>query len=392
MSLAIVTTFPPGQGTLNEYAYHLVRALRQKRELRELILLVDELPESATYVLDEAPVPIRIRPCWRFGDGRNPLRIVQTVRQVQPDAVLFNIQFASFGGDRISAALGLLTPALVKATGFPTAVLLHNIMETVDLTETGFAANSFMAAITRFFGNIMTRALLMSDFVALTIPKYVEIIARKYRAKNVLLAPHGAFTAQPLPPTDPGSERPCIMTFGKFGTYKVVEPLIEATQTLRSNGHPDVELIIAGSDSPNTPGYLARVQKRFGKLPWVHYTGYVPEADVPELFRQATLVAFPYTSTTGSSGVLHQAGSYGKAAVLPRIGDLAELITEEGFAGEFFVPEEQGSLSQALGRLLDDAERRHKIGQQNYLASRSLMIDDIADWYLLHLERILEGN
>lgn len=54
----------------------------------------------------------------------------------------------------------------------------------------------------------------------------------------------------------------------------------------------------------------------------------------------------PYTSTTGSSGVLHQAGSYGKAVVLPNIGDFAEVITQEGY-GEFFNPDEPATLARA---------------------------------------------
>ena len=42
------------------------------------------------------------------------------------------------------------------------------------------------------------------------------------------------------------------------------------------------------------------------------------------IFDEAAVVVFPYTATTGSSGVLHQAGSYGKAVVMPDLGDLAE--------------------------------------------------------------------
>ena len=49
MHVAIVTTFPPGKGTLNEYAYHFVRALRYKSEVTQVTLLVDELPAGDVY-------------------------------------------------------------------------------------------------------------------------------------------------------------------------------------------------------------------------------------------------------------------------------------------------------------------------------------------------------
>ena len=38
------------------------------------------------------------------------------------------------------------------------------------------------------------------------------------------------------------------------------------------------------------------------------------------------------------SRVKFSSGGYGKAVALPNIGDLSELITEEGYVGEFFEP------------------------------------------------------
>ena len=49
MHVAIVTTYPPGKGTLNEYAFHFVRALRTKEEISQITLLVDDLPDGAGY-------------------------------------------------------------------------------------------------------------------------------------------------------------------------------------------------------------------------------------------------------------------------------------------------------------------------------------------------------
>jgi glycosyltransferase involved in cell wall biosynthesis len=286
--------------------------------------------------------------------------------------------------------LGLTAPALVKAAGYPTVVLMHNIMETVDLDSAGFANNRLMSTLIRTFGNISTRLLLQADLVALTIPKYVEILERKYKAENVILAPHGTFETPPMPDYELPDGPMRVMTFGKFGTYKKVEELIEATDMLRNNGHSNVELVIAGSDSPNTPGYLENAARVYEDVGGVTFTGYVPEEDVPRIFSESAVVVFPYTSTTGSSGVLHQAGSYGKAVVLPHIGDLAELITEEGYTGEFFEPASAESLKEAIARVLDDPDRRVQMGRQNYLASCGLPIDDVVDWYLLHMEELIK--
>lgn len=392
MRIAIVTPYPPSAGSLNEYAFHFIRFLRQKPDVSEILVLTDELPAGQEYPADTdwqpGAAPLRIVPCWRFGALDNALRIARTARSLAPDLVLFNIQFASFGSSKPAAALGLLAPVMVRAAGLPAIVLLHNIMETVDLKSAGFGGNPLAEAVIRAFGTLSTRILLRADLVAVTIPRYVEILERKYGVTNVLLAPHGAFDEAPPPSFEPPPGPLQIMTFGKFGTYKQVEPLIAAFRLLQ-DGRRDLELVIAGTDSPNAPGYLAGVREANADLAGLRFTGYVAEEDVPRLFQDASVVVFPYTSTTGSSGVLHQAGNYGRPVVLPQLGDLAELIAEEGYSGEFFAPDDPQSLAAALARLLDDPERRRAMGTQNYLAACGLPMAEVVEWYLIHARNVL---
>ncbi len=393
MRVAVVTTFPPGMGSLNEYAFHFVRALGTKGEVSEVILLVDEQQEGRydPALLPAGGAPVAFDVCWRFDDWRNPWRIRQAVKKHRPDVVLFNLQFATFGGRKGPAALGLLTPLLIRWLGIPTMVLLHNIMETVDLRSAGYAAHPLMERLIRTFGRVATRAILQANLVALTIPVYVDILKATYGADNVLLAPHGTFDhdlPEDVPPLPEGPLQ--IMTFGKFGTYKRIEALVEAFSHLQSNGRGPLELVIAGSDSPNAAGYLSEVQTRYEHVPNVRFTGYVAEEDVPQIFGEAAVVVFPYTSTTGSSGVLHQAGSYGRAAVLPDIGDFAQVIREEGYTGEFFEPDDPASLREAIARVVDDPEHRDRLGRQNLQAARGLPIDEVVDWYIFHLENLLQ--
>lgn len=392
MRIAIVSTYPPGKGSLNEYAFHVVRHLRQKPEVSEVIILADELEGDTLYPADdttEGLAPVRIRPCWRFGSYTNAWRIRQAVKVAKPDVVLMNLQFASFADKRIPGALGLMAPWLVKTTGVLTSVLLHNIMETVDLGKAGFGGNPIVESITRTAGNLFTRMLLKADLVAVTIPKYVDILTQKYGADHVVLAPHGAFEEIPEPsyvlPDGPMQ----IMTFGKFGTYKKVEALIEAFDKLQKRLDTPLELVIAGTNSPNTPGYLENVQQTYAHVKNMRFTGYVAEEDVPRIFQEAAVVVFPYNSTTGSSGVLHQAGSYGKAVALPNLGDLAELVSEEGYTGEYFQPEDADSMAEAISRIIEDANLRKQIGKRNFMAASGLPMSDVIDWYLLHFERLM---
>lgn len=409
LRIAMVTTYPPGTGSLNEYAYHFVRAFRKKNEVAEMLLLVDELPadqqyrdaqlewaestEPVTAGASEHVAPLRFIPCWRFNSLSNLWRLLRTVQRIKPDVVLFNIQFASFGDRKIPATLGLLAPLVIRLLVAPTVVLLHNIMETVDLKSAGFADKPLLEKLIRFVGYLVTHLLLRANLVAVTIPKYVEILEKRYGTTNVLLAPHGAFEETHESPSFELPAGPLrIMTFGKFGTYKRVETLVEAFDLLQKETNDGLELVIAGTDSPNARDYLKTIAQQYDNVPNVRYTGYVAEEEVPVIFKEAAAVVFPYTSTTGSSGVLHQAGDYGKAVVLPHIGDLAELVAEEGYIGEFFEPNNPHSLAEAINRILANPERRVEMGRQNYLAARGLPLSEVVDWYLLHIEEILKGR
>ena len=111
------------------------------------------------------------------------------------------------------------------------------------------------------------------------------------------------------------------------------------------------------------------MKEKYKNVPNLTFTGYVEEKDVPVIFGESAVVVFPYTSTTGSSGVLHQAGSYGKAVVLPDLGDLGILVREEGYRGQFFTPSNADSLAKAIDAIISNDGYRVELGKRNYKAS-----------------------
>jgi glycosyltransferase involved in cell wall biosynthesis len=180
------------------------------------------------------------------------------------------------------------------------------------------------------------------------------------------------------------------MTFGKFGTYKKVEGMIEAVEMVRKSTELDLEVVIAGTDNPNVPGYLEGVKEQYKHIPQVRFTGYVEEEDVPVIFNESAVVVFPYTSTTGSSGVLHQAGSYGKAVVMPDLGDLALLVQDEGYKGEFFEPTSVESLASAIEALVTNEAHRLSIAKANYEAATAHPMSQIAEMYIETFKTIID--
>jgi glycosyltransferase involved in cell wall biosynthesis len=392
LRIAIVSPFPPSKGTLNEYAYHLVEQFKHKSEIEEIILITDQLPEGQSYHIEDTPVPITVKDVWSFNSVKNIFHILKAVRQTKPDIVLYNIHFLSFGDKKVAAALGLMIPMLSKFMGFPSVVLLHNIVESVDLSLAGITKNPLLSKIFQLFGTVLTYFLLSSDLLAVTISRYVNILEKKYKTKKVALIPHGSFEVPDEPDFNLASGPKKVMAFGKFGTYKRVETMIEAVEQIRARTGENIEIVIAGTDSPNSKGYLDHMKQVYSEVPQLTFTGYVEEEDVPRIFSESAVVVFPYTSTTGSSGVLHQAGSYGKACVLPNIGDLKSLIEEEGYGGEYFEPDSTDSMANAIQTLLQDEARRKTVAQQNYAAAASLPMSDIADWYLMHFENLISKS
>lgn len=382
MKLAIVTAYPPSIVTLNEYAYHLVKHFRQKEAITELVLLTDTTEGEKDITFTENGCKITIKECWTFNSYANIINVTRAINQVKPDAVLFNLQFMKFGDKKIAAALGLMLPLVCKLKNIPNIVLLHNILEEVDLGNAGFTTNKIMQKLYGFIGTTLTKLILQADTVAVTIEKYVDVLETKYKAKNIKLIPHGTFEI-PLEPDYQVPTSPMqIMTFGKFGTYKKVEGMIEAVEMVRKSTGLNLEVVIAGTDNPNVLGYLAKVEADYKHIPQVRFTGYVEEHEVPTIFNDSAVVVFPYTSTTGSSGVLHQAGSYGKAVVMPNLGDLAHLVKDEGYQGEFFEPTSVESLAKAIENIVTNKAYRIELGKANYKAATALPMSKIADMYL----------
>ncbi|EAQ41673.1 glycosyltransferase [Polaribacter sp. MED152] len=389
MKLAIVTAYPPSKVTLNEYAYHLVKSFRQSEKVTELVLLTDETPGAKDISFTENGCKITVKECWKFNSYKNIINVTKAISEVKPDSVLFNLQFMKFGDKKIVAATGLMLPLICKLKKIPTIVLLHNILEQVDLDKAGFTSNKIAQNVYNFIGTTLTKLILKADLVAVTMDKYVTTLEEKYKSGNVKMIPHGTFEI-PAEPSHDLPEGPLkVMTFGKFGTYKKVEKMIEAVEMVRASSGLDLEIVVAGTDNPNVPGYLKNVQEKYKHVPQLRFTGYVEEEEVAPLFNESAVVVFPYTSTTGSSGVLHQAGSYGKAVVMPNLGDLTTLIEDEGYRGEFFEPESTESLAKAIEAIVTNEAHRIKLEIANYKAATAYPMERITDIYLEEFEKII---
>lgn len=389
MKLAFITPYPPSQVTLNEYGYHLTRSFLGKKEVDQIIILTNNLEDNSEYSR-YATNGLEIIPCWDFDNWFTVLKLKNKLKEIQPDAVILNLQFMTFGAGKIPAALGLLTPWMTNSLGIPTVVILHNITETVKLDTIGMADSKLKGKLFLKIGEQLTKFILKADLVGVTISQYVTILKEKYKAKNVVLLPHGNFELPERNYLPDDSKEINLMAFGKFGTYKKAEVMIDAMEILQAK-YPDLKFTstVAGTDNPNVKGYIDGLKTKYAHLPNVKYTGYIAEEMVSKIFWDSTFVVFPYTTTTGSSGILHQAGSYGRACILPKIDDLERVVEEEGYGGAYFETDNAQSLADAISELIENPEERKRIEDQNYKAAKGLPMNELAQWYLSHIHKLL---
>ncbi len=384
--IALVSAFPPGRQSLNEYGLHLAKAFAARADVSEVVVIADTL-DHAEAELNLGP-KIRVRRVWSFNSVTAAPRIVAALKAEKVDGAIFNLQMASFGDSELPAALGLLAPMMARGFGVPSGVIAHNLVTGVDLEQTQLKGQVWRQRLVRLGGAVITRALLAANYLTVTLESYRRDLAKRHPEANVLLVPHGTFDTEKRD-LAPCQNRPLrIVTMGKFGTYKRLETLIEAFRSLRNRpGLEGLELVIGGSDHPNTPGYMASVAERCAGETGLVFHGYVAEDDIPDFFSQARLSVFDYSSTTGSSGVLHQTASYGTVPVFPRIGDFVDVCRDEGLDGANYAPGDASGMADSIAALLADPALMDQIAQSNRTAAVGIPISEIADVQMRQLNK-----
>jgi glycosyltransferase involved in cell wall biosynthesis len=377
MKVCLVSTFPPSQGGLSEYGLHLAHEL-QRNPLIRLTVLADALsspqPELPGFHVDR---------CWSFDDPASPIRLLRTIRQTKPDVVWFNLLFSTFGRNPLIAFAGLLTPLLSRLTGCYTHVTLHHLMDTVNLKDAGVRHPRAY----RLAGAFATRMLLLANSVSVLMPGYRNILHEKYGRDNVHLRSHGILSAEPQFPDFSRRRNPeqRILAFGKWGTYKRLELMIEAFQFV-SAALPNARLVVGGGNHPHAAGYVESMKEKHRANPAVHFTGYVHEEQLPDLFQTSSVAVMPYTSSTGSSGVAHLACTYGVPIVCADIEDFRQMSDGEGMAIEFYKPGDARDLAQCLIRFLSDPAKQKAMAEQNFSAALRMTMPNIVLKYLRHFE------
>jgi len=377
MKICLVTTFPPSTGGLSEYGFHIAQEL-QRNPFLSLTVLADEIPAA-----HEEPDGFTVLRCWSFDDPSTVYRLMRTIRRLKPDVVWFNLLFSTFGRNPFVAFSGLMSPLLARLGGRYTHVTLHHLMDTVVLKDAGVRHERLY----RFAGAVATRMILLSNSVSVLMPGYRKILNDRYGRDNVHLRAHGLLARRPEFPdfSRRGTPTHRILAFGKWGTYKRLELMIEAFKLLAPK-LPEVRLVVAGGDHPQAAGYVESVEKQNTGNPQIEFRGYVPEDDLADLFQGSTVAVMPYSSSTGCSGVAHLACAFSVPIVSADLSDFRQMGQSEELAIDFYPPGDAQGLADCLYRILSDPDKQYAMATQNFSAGLRMTMPNVVQKYLRHFE------
>jgi glycosyltransferase involved in cell wall biosynthesis len=377
MHLTVVSPFPPAITGIGQYGYHVTRALANTGAFDRITVLAGAREHQNSRLGN-----MEIDYCWEPGQLTAQRAILSRIQQIKPDLVWFNLGASIFGRSPLSNLSGMLTPMLTRRMGYPTVVTLHELVELADL----HALNAPGGVFAPLGARLLTKLATQADVVCLTMQHYVDWLSR--RGVDCIHIPIGAYhEPELLDETD----APELLFFTTLAPFKGLELLLDAFEHLKTE-FPRLRLTIAGAEHARFPNYGHNLKNRFNGNYNIYWRGHVAEENVKDLFRQAQVVVLPYTASTGSSSVLYQAATWGRAMVASNLSENRELARENNLQIEFFESGNSESLQRSIRQMLGSPHLRLSQTRHNFDSIQRVRPDVTCDQYIEAFNRALEKH
>nr|MBC7244617.1 glycosyltransferase family 4 protein [Chloroflexota bacterium] len=149
-----------------------------------------------------------------------------------------------------------------------------------------------------------------------------------------------------------------VLYVGTLQPRKNLMGLLDAFAVLVKQGK-EIHLVIAGKKGWLYEPLFAHV-RQLGLEEWIHFTGYVPQEDLPVLLSGARVFVLP-SFYEGFGLPILEAMACGTPVVCSNISSLPEVA---GDAAILVNPHDTAELAQALGQILDDDDLHHRLAQR----------------------------
>jgi len=150
---------------------------------------------------------------------------------------------------------------------------------------------------------------------------------------------------------------PRILVVGRLARDKKLDVLIRAMKEVTSTHQAHLILVGRGDDRQR----LQALAERLGLRDRVHFLGYVPEEDLPALYRHCDIFAIASDVEVQSIPTL-QAAATGLPIVAAEAAALPELV-ETNTNGHLVPPDDPAAFASAFREILDDPELIERLGR-----------------------------
>lgn len=294
--------------------------------------------------------------------------LVQEFRDVRPSCVVTASNFVSALPAAIAARrLGL--PFIYEVRGF------------WEITRESRDPGYLQTPVGKQEVFLETAVVRAADAVlTLTRPMRRKLIERGVPAERITLAPNACHVENFLP--SPRSETllarlqldarmPVIGYAGSFTQYEGLDDLVQACGYLKAQGM-EFRLLLVGSEPADEHGAfpvtdrIREIARRNGMEDWLIMPGRVPHDEVAQWYSLIDIAPFPRKSLPVTELVSPlkplEALAMEKAIVVSSVGGMRDMVRDEE-TGLVFAKGDIGALSDALRRLLEDADLRRKLGR-----------------------------
>ena len=215
------------------------------------------------------------------------------------------------------------------------------------------------ARILRLYEPLLRRFLRGASRIIATSDNYVK--------RSPYLRPHAekctvvplsvnAARFQGVEPLIEPSTMPTLLFVGRHRYYKGVDDLLRALVDLPAR-------LLVGGDGPERT-HWERLAKELQVDNRVRFLGNIQEEALPGLYASADIFVLPANSKAEAFGkVLLEAMAAGLPCVTTELGTGTSFVVQNGRSGLVVAPGQPAALTEAIGQLLADEERRRQFGE-----------------------------
>lgn len=154
---------------------------------------------------------------------------------------------------------------------------------------------------------------------------------------------------------------PIALTVGRLDKEKNIDVIIRALKLARKQ--TDIHFVIAGSDKGSEARHLRRLVEQLNLQGAVTFTGFVPDEDLPGLYRCADVFIMAGTAELQSIATMEAMAS-GLPIIAADAVALPELVIPEK-TGYLFKPNNVQNLSDALISLFSNPQQQKEFGKNS---------------------------